>query len=223
MLNRVTFGRILVGGLLGVTLAAPAAAFDKLTFITFSGRVQVPGITLDAGTYQFRVINDTTSRNVLQVLSNDGHVVFAMFHTRPDTRMVLTEESSITFKETPVGVPPAAKSLFYGGEYRGYEFVYAKGEPIMTPTIAKQPEITYTPMPVAVMPEPLIEPGPVATIEPEPTPWPLEAEPLPGEIAVEPAGPALPATASPLPLAALSGLLLLMLGAGVRRIRTRFN
>jgi hypothetical protein len=61
------------------------------------------------------------------VLSNDGSIVYAMFHTIADSRTALTDEAMVTFRETPEGVAPAVKSLFYGGEYRGYEFVYPKG------------------------------------------------------------------------------------------------
>lgn len=85
------------------------------------------GVTLNAGTYRFRLTNPDTSRNVLQVLSSDGATVYAMFHTIPDSRTSVTEDPFVTFRETPAGVPPAVKSLFYGGEYNGYEFVYPKG------------------------------------------------------------------------------------------------
>ena len=111
------------------TAPAPvrAVTYDKLAYLTFSGPVQVPGVTLNAGTYRFHLTNPDTSRNVLQVLSNDGAIVYAMFHTIPDSRTSVTEEPVVSFRETPVGVPPAVKSIFYGGEHRGYEFVYPKG------------------------------------------------------------------------------------------------
>lgn len=94
--------------------------YDKLAYMTFTAPVQIPGATLNAGTYTFRLANPDTSRNVLQVLSGDGTIVYAMFHTIPDFRTVLTEEPAVTFRETPAGVPPAVKTLFYGGEYHGY-------------------------------------------------------------------------------------------------------
>ena len=71
-----------------VALTAPTPAsgvtFDKLAYLTFNTPVQVPGATLSAGTYRFHLTNADTSRNVLQVLSNDGSIVFAMFNTIPD-------------------------------------------------------------------------------------------------------------------------------------------
>jgi LPXTG-motif cell wall-anchored protein len=222
MSRRTIFSSIIGAGFLAMMLSVPVGAYDKLTYMTFTGAVQVPGVTLDAGTYQFRIANDTTSRNILQVLSQDGRMVYAMFHTHPDIRMRLTENSVVTFKETPAGMPQAVESLFYGGEYRGYEFVYPKAEPMEAVKIAAQPEITYTPIPVAAVPEAIPEPAPVAEAEPEPAPWPLESEPVTAEPVAVPAAE-LPKTGSPLPLMALGGLGSLLLGAGARRLRRRLN
>jgi hypothetical protein len=197
---------------------APASGvtYDKLAYLTFSAPVQIPGVTLNAGTYRFHLTNPETSRNVLQVLSNDGSIVYAMFHTIFDSRTSLTEDPIVTFRETPAGVPPAVRSLFYGDEYRGYEFVYPKGGPIMTAEVVPQPGITYTPYPDVPVGEPVIEPevdaaAPVA----EPV---LEqaAEPLPEPEPVE-----LPRTASPLPVIALGGLTSLLAGLGLGLLRRR--
>ena len=182
-----------------------AETYDKLTLLTFNGPVQIPGVTLEAGTYRFRLTNPATSRNVLQVLSNDGAIVYAMFHTIPDVRTSVTDEAVVTFRETPVGVPPAVRSLFYGGEYHGYEMVYPDGGPNMIAPWVPLPEITY--MPIARSePEAVIEP-PYTPVEPDVTPEPV-AEPEP---VGEPA-PQLPKTASPLPFIATGGLLSLLGG-----------
>jgi hypothetical protein len=217
--------RLFVFGIVAAALVAvmtPASAtgvtYDKLTYLTFSAPVQVPGATLSAGTYRFHLTNPDTSRNVLQVLSNDGSIVYSMFHTTPDSRTWLTEEAIVTFRETPAGVPPAIRSLFYGGEYRGYEFVYPTGGPIMVAELPPQPPITYAlPAPVA---EPVIEPA-VEPIEAEPIAepelWPVEepfARPDPGPVE-------LPRTATPLPVVAGGGLTALLAGLGLALLRRR--
>jgi hypothetical protein len=173
--------------------------------------VQVPGATLPAGTYRFHLTNADTSRNVLQVLSNDGAIVYAMFNTIPDRRTKLTPEADVTFLETPVGVPPAVRALFYGHEYGGYEFVYPKGGPNMIAAVVPQPEITYTvePMPVVEAPYELLAPEPVLKPAVEPV-----GEPLP-----EPAE--LPRTATPLPMVAVGGLASLLAGLGLGLLRRR--
>jgi hypothetical protein len=202
-----------------LTTPAPASGvtFDKLAYLTFNAPVQIPGATLGAGTYRFHLTNPDTSRNVLQVLSNDGAIVYAMFHTIPDGRTSLTEDPVVTFRETPAGVPPAVRSLFYGGEYSGYEFVYPKGGPIMIPEIVPQPEITDTETPAPIW-EPVIEPA----IEPV-APEPVAPEPV-VEFAAEfpePVPAELPRTATPLPLVALGGLTSLLTGLGLGLLRRR--
>lgn len=190
------------------------ATYDKLAYLTFSAPVQIPGATLNAGTYRFHLTNPETSRNVLQVLSNDGSVVYAMFHTVPDSRPTLTEDTIVTFRETPAGVAPAVKSLFYGGEYRGYEFVYPKGGPNMIAEVLSQPEITYTPAPAVAAPA--IEP------EVEPPAPEVAAEQVP-EAVPEPSPAELPRTASPLPLVAVGALTSLIAGLGLGVLRRRIG
>ena len=222
-MSRLTLSAVVLAAVVATTAPAPARAsitetYDKLAYLTFSGPVQIPGGTLSAGTYRFHLTNPETSRNVLQVLSNDGAIVYAMFHTKPDSRTSMTADPVVSFRETPVGVAPVIKSIFYGGEYRGYEFVYPKGGPIMFPLGRPQPEITYSPMPAAPLTEETIE-----TARPEIV---FETEPMPAvEPAVEPADPLpeLPKTASPLPLAAVGGLTSLLAGLGLGVLRRRMR
>ncbi len=196
---------------------APASAigvtYDKLAYLTFNAPVQVPGATLSAGTYRFHLTNPDTSRNVLQVLSNDGAIVYAMFNTIPDGRTTLTPEADVTFLETPAGVPPAVRSLFYGHEYAGYQFVYPKGGPNMIAEVVRQPEITY-----AVEPMPVIEP-PYEPLALEPVAEPA-IEPV-GEPVPEPAPAELPRTATPLPIVAFGGVASLLAGLGLGFLRRR--
>jgi LPXTG-motif cell wall-anchored protein len=199
------------------TVPAPvhAVTYDKLAYLTFTAPVQVPGATLNAGTYRFHLTNPNTSRNVLQVLSNDGAIVYAMFHTMEDARAAVTEDATVSFRETPAGVPPAIKSIFYGGEHRGYEFVYPKGGPVMFREVWRQPEITYAPMPSAPVPKKAIETAePEIVVETEPLPAPPEPTPPPQE---------LPKTATPLPLVAVGGLTSLLVGLGLGVLRRKMN
>jgi hypothetical protein len=217
-MTRLLITSVAAAALVGI-LAAPATAVtnDKLAYLTFSGPVQIPGVTLNAGTYRFHLTNPEGSRNVVQVLSNDGAIVYAMFHTLPDVRWTVTADPTVTFMETPAGVPPAVRSLFYGGETRGYAFLYAKGEPNMTAEVWPQPEVRYTELP-AVTPEvsiaapALAAEAPVAVL--------AEAAPL-AEPVQAPAE--LPRTAGPLPLMLTGGLTTLLVGLGVGLLRRRLG
>jgi hypothetical protein len=172
---------------------------------------------LNAGTYRFHLTNPETSRNVLQVMSHDGAIVYAMFHTMPDGRTKVTEDPTVSYRETPAGVPPAIKSIFYGGEHRGYEFVYPKGGPVMFREVWRQPEVTYAPMPATPVPE-----GTITAVEPTPE-IVVETEPMPAEEPTPPPVPELPRTASPLPLIGVGGLTSLLVGLGLGMLRRKVN
>lgn len=203
----IVLSNCLIAGFLATTITAPVGAlsFDKLTYLTFSGKVQVPGATLDAGTYQFRLANPNTTRNVVQVLTRDGKTSLALVGTLPERRTTLTDEATVTFRETEPGVPPAIKSLFYGGEHDGYEFVYPAAQRKLLGQLTQQPPITYamitdaTEARAAEAPS-IAEPAIVAPEEPA---VPEGAAPPRAE---------LPQTASLVPLAAVGGLASLTVG-----------
>lgn len=229
MFTRTSFIGVLTAALFAAMTPAPAGAqtYDKLANLTFNRPVQVPGTTLAAGTYRFRLTNPESSRNIVQVLSHDGSIVHAMFYTMPDRRMETTDDAVLTFKETPAGVAPIARSLFYGDELSGYEFVYLGRPPVMTPSITPQPPITYTPMPAPAAPlaAPVPTPAPVTPppVAFEPAPKSFESAPplAEGELVV--AAPAeLPKTASLLPLVAGGGFASLVLALGLSLVRRRF-
>ena len=215
------FMSIVAVGLLAATPARLGAeTFDRLTYLTFGGSVQIPGTRLDAGTYRFRLANPSDSRNVMQVLSYDGSTVYAMFHTIPDSRTIVTEEPTVTFRETPAGVPPAVKSLFYGGEHRGYEFVYPRGGPDVTADVFSQPEIVYSPRPTAAV----SDSSAVIEAAPDIAPAPDVAETAAPAVIVEsqPQVVELPRTASSMPLVAFGGFSSIILGLSIGLFR-RFS
>jgi hypothetical protein len=237
---------ILLAGLMATTIPAPtrAVTFDRTTYLTFSRSVQIPGAMLPAGTYEFRLANPDTSRDMFQVLSRDGHTSYAIFNTFADRRMVATDESTVTFKETAAGVPPMVKSLFYGGELSGYEFVYPKRTLTLNEIALQQERGKSEASPVAVVTQTTTETRPAAqaeavTSQTETTTAPSEsaaaettvarAEPAPA--APEPAAATseqrttsnprpvgttgqLPRTATSLPLVGFGGLGALIVGLG---------
>jgi hypothetical protein len=110
---------------------APGAGADeytKQTILTFSGPVQLPGITLAAGTYQFRLADPDSGRRVLQVWDKDGSKLLTTLLTIPDRRMTPTDEPVVMFAERPSGQPQAIRAWFYPNESYGQEFVYPKSQ-----------------------------------------------------------------------------------------------
>ncbi len=123
--------RAILGLSLGVTLFASVAQAqpeDKRTYFTFSGPVALPGVTLPAGRYVFRIVDTTTSRKVIQVLSDDEKKPFSMANTIPDQRRDPVKDATVSFYETPRGTPAAVKSWWYPGESIGYQFIYPRAQ-----------------------------------------------------------------------------------------------
>jgi hypothetical protein len=116
----------------GVMLASSVSAqdlqtgapVDRSTHMTFSGPVTLPNVSLPAGTYLFRLV-DINKSSVVQVLSDDGKVQYAMFNTVPieRTREAAKHGEIVTFKEAPADAPRAIDAWFYD-ETVGCEAIY---------------------------------------------------------------------------------------------------
>jgi hypothetical protein len=107
---------------------ARADEYTKLTYLTFSGPVQLPGVTLPGGTYMFKLADPDTGRRVIQVWDKDGMKLYTTLLTIPDQRMEASDKPAVMFSERPSGQAQAIKSWFYPDERTGYEFVYPKGQ-----------------------------------------------------------------------------------------------
>jgi len=121
-------------------LAAPTSAsaqdsnVNQRTFLTFSGPVQMPGVTLPAGKYVFRLA-DTSLHNVMQVFDSDEKNIMGQWFFVPKNRT--TEEASaadgkpvVTFREMPEGMAPAVRYYFYPTDLTGKEFIYPKDQAV---------------------------------------------------------------------------------------------
>lgn len=105
-----------------------ADEYTKQTFLTFSAPVQLPGIVLPAGTYQFKLADPESGRRVLQVWDKDGSKLLTTLLTIPDQRMTATDDPVVMFAERPSGQPHAIRAWFYPNESYGQEFVYPKSQ-----------------------------------------------------------------------------------------------
>jgi hypothetical protein len=103
-----------------------ADEYTKQTFLTFSGPVQLPGVTLAAGTYMFKLADPETDRRAIQVWDKDGTKLYTTLLTIPDQRMKVTDNPVVMFSERPSGEAQAIRSWFYPDESYGFEFIYPK-------------------------------------------------------------------------------------------------
>jgi hypothetical protein len=110
-------------------LAAPGVRADewnKKTILTFSGPVQIPGATLPAGSYVFKLADLAGNRHVVQVFDKDEKKIIATLLAIPNERLEAADEPVVLFTERPAGSPQAVKVWFYPGNRVGNEFVYPK-------------------------------------------------------------------------------------------------
>jgi hypothetical protein len=125
-------------------LAAPVSAqsLDKRTLFTFSAPVTLPGLTLPAGQYLFRLADPNSSAKVVQVLNADGTNPYGLFFTIPAERLEPASSPEVRFMETPSGTPAAIRTWWYPGERRGYEFIFPREQARRLATGASQPVLT---------------------------------------------------------------------------------
>jgi hypothetical protein len=251
-------------GVLSLNVAAQDFNANERTFLTFSSTVELPGVTLQPGTYLFKLADSQSNRHIVQVLSQDEKQIHATILAVPAERLEVTGENVVTFRETAENTTPAVQYWYYPGDRIGHEFVYPKDQamkiaqrtgvnvlstdgemasagstvsstaPDGTISEWKREEAT-TPAPTeeAITPAPAEETVAPSeeTQNPETETPPAEpttsassmsqtpTEETRSEAAVGTSGQAseLPATASPLPLSALIGLLSLGGALALRR------
>jgi hypothetical protein len=127
----------------GLAPAAHADEFTKLTLVTFSGPVEIPGVTLPAGTYRFSLADPESGRRVVKVADKDGTKTFGMFLSIPNQRITPTDKPVLMFKEAAAGAPPAVHVWFYPGETYGYEFAYPHDQALKIAKATHQPVLSY--------------------------------------------------------------------------------
>lgn len=114
-----------------VSIGARADENDRLTYLTFSGPVQLPGVTLTAGTYTFKLADLSGSRHVIHVFSKEeSPKLITTLMTIPNERLEPVKDTYIMFQERPAGMPQAMKAWFYPGRSIGEEFIYPKQQAV---------------------------------------------------------------------------------------------
>src|SRR6476620_7552498 len=113
-----------------VAPAAHADDWNKKTILTFSGAVQIPGATLPAGTYVFKLADIAGNRHVVQVFDKAEKKIYTTMLAVPNQRAEPSDKPIILFSERATGSPQAIKVWYYPGETIGNEFVYPKSPAI---------------------------------------------------------------------------------------------
>ena len=107
---------------------ARADEWNKKTILTFSGPVQIPGATLPAGSYVFKLADIPGNRHVVQVFDKDEKKIYTTMLAVPNQRLEPSDKPIVLFSERASGSPQAVKVWYYPGETIGNEFVYPKSQ-----------------------------------------------------------------------------------------------
>ena len=83
-------------------MLAPGARADewnKKTILTFSGPVQIPGATLPAGSYVFKLADIPGNRHVVQVFDKDEKKIYTTLLAIPNQRLEPSDKPIVLFSE----------------------------------------------------------------------------------------------------------------------------
>jgi hypothetical protein len=142
MLKKLIIPVAVAALMLGSPAPTMAQTADYQTYFTFSGPVTLPGVTLPAGKYLFRLADPQTSRKVINVLTADGKKSLAMLTSIPNRLNKAPNDPEVRFMEVSGNVPPPIKTWWYPGNSTGYEFIYPRQQALELAKVTKEPVLT---------------------------------------------------------------------------------
>jgi hypothetical protein len=125
MVNRTWRWAALAVVLVAMAVAPSATALGSgshSTYLTFSRPVQLPGVSLEAGSYIFEV--SAPGSDVVQVLTRDRSRAVYQGFTNPAYRSVGKRDATATFGEAAAGSAPPVKAWWPEGDALGHSFIY---------------------------------------------------------------------------------------------------
>lgn len=137
----------LLSGLAPTRLLAGDAMNQKRTRLTFNKPVQVPGMTLPAGTYVFRIANPDAPKMWQVYDAGERHLLAQFFFVTTRERSLSERKTGhgkpvIRFYETAQGVAPAVRVMYYPMDLAGHYFVYPTEQAREIQAAAHQPVLT---------------------------------------------------------------------------------
>jgi len=124
MCTRKSFLTIVAAAVLGVLISVSAHAWQTdLSYLTFNGPVALPGVTLPAGTYEFRSVSPM-NKDLVQVLNRDHSKSYFLGVTLPIARPDGDRNRQVTLGETAPGQPASIMAWFPRDQATGHMFLY---------------------------------------------------------------------------------------------------
>jgi len=203
------FGALLAAG----TAAAQMSTVQRTTHWTINQPTEIPGMVMQPGTYTVKVLNYKDGKEIVQFSNADDTKVIA---TVTGSRIrqnhpTGSTQSEFTYFQRAAGAPQALKTWLYPGDDWGAEFVYTGEPPTTVAEVDNGSDVTVTHTPQeTVATNNTVEERNEQTEEKTEAPAPAPAYTPP---------PALPQTASGLPLIGLLGLMSLGGAAALHILR----
>ena len=126
---RVRTFSLLAATLLALAILSPALRADtrdQATQFTFSQPVRVPGRTLPAGTYWFKLLDRSADLQTVAIYNADRRQLVAVVQAVNAGRIAPSAHTIITLTEpAEASSAPAVVAWFYPGETTGHQFVYS--------------------------------------------------------------------------------------------------
>lgn len=118
------------GAILGLTVAVASANAwanpSRTNYLTFSGPVRLPGVTLGSGTYVFELAEPNSRLDIVRVMDKNRSRVYYMAFTEQVARPAgLPANHHISFSEAPRGIAPPIAVWYPGDDTTGRRFLYS--------------------------------------------------------------------------------------------------
>jgi LPXTG-motif cell wall-anchored protein len=126
------------------TAAAQDSNWNQRTYFTFSAPFELPGKTLPAGTYLFRLLDSPSNRHVVQVFDKDEKEILATVLAIPAQRVQPSDEPEVRFMEVAANQPPAIRTWWFPARTIGHEFIYPKEQAMRLARGANSSVLTVT-------------------------------------------------------------------------------
>jgi hypothetical protein len=132
MMRKLLLSASMAGVLMWLpSTAAAQTIVDQPVYLTFSGPVSVPGQTLAAGKYMFKMTSSKVDRQVVQIFDESGKsvaIVTAIPAARTNGEPV-PEKPEVNFYEAGPGVAQPVRMWWYPGiRTGGHEFIYPRAQ-----------------------------------------------------------------------------------------------
>ncbi len=110
---------------------------NRDSFITFSAPVEIPGMVLTPGTYEFRLVDFDNLGYLVEIRNAKGQFLTTVYGL-PTYRTQVTDNTLVTLTKRAENLPQALKAWYYPDETDGVLFVYPKVKEINVNPIATQ-------------------------------------------------------------------------------------